>query len=103
MASQPSTIEFYEPRPLGDFVVGERRFSPKISINLQVDYDQGLWIISLPFVDAVGRSTDYFDAKRSLMEYIDFLWTEYMLSSDEDLGETGKLLRSIIQELFTVS
>jgi hypothetical protein len=51
----------------------------------------------------VGRSTDYFKAKRMLMEYIDFLWTEYVLSPEEELGETGKMLRETLQELFRVS
>jgi hypothetical protein len=103
MAAQPSTMEFYERRPLEDFVVGNRKFSPKASVNLQVDYEDGLWIISFPFLDAVGRSTDYFKAKRMLMEYIDFLWTEYVLSPENELGETGKMLRETLQELFRVS
>lgn len=103
MAAQPSTIEFYERQPLEDFMVGSRKFSTKASINLQVDYEDGLWIISFPFLDAVGRSTDYFEAKRMLMDYINLLWTEYVLSPEEELGETGKMLRETLQELFQVS
>jgi hypothetical protein len=56
MAAQPSTIEFYERRPLEDFVVGQLKFSPKASINLRGDYEDGLWIVSIPFVDAAGKS-----------------------------------------------
>jgi hypothetical protein len=103
MAAQPSTIEFYERRPLEDFVIGHLKFSPKASINLQVDYEDGLWIVSIPFVDAVGKSADYFEAKKMLMDYIAFLWNEYVLSPKEELGETGKLLRETLQELFRVS
>lgn len=84
-------------------MVGSRKFSTKASINLQVDYEDGLWIISFPFLDAVGRSTDYFEAKRMLMDYINLLWTEYVLSPEEELGETGKMLRETLQELFQVS
>lgn len=84
-------------------MVGSRKFSTKASINLQVDYEDGLWIISFPFLDAVGRSTDYFEAKRMLMDYINFLWTEYVLSPEEELGETGRMLRETLQELFQVS
>lgn len=84
-------------------MVGSRKFSTKASINLQVDYEDGLWIISFPFLDAVGRSTDYFEAKKMLMDYINLLWTEYVLSPEEELGETGKMLRETLQELFQVS
>ncbi len=84
-------------------MVDSRKFHLKASINLQVDYEDGLWIISFPFLDAVGRSTDYFEAKRMLMGYIDFLWTEYVSSPEEELGETGKMLRETLQELFRVS
>ena len=103
MAAQPATMEFFERRALEDFVVAGRKFSPKISINLQVDYADGIWIISLPFLDAVGRSTNYSEAKRMLLEYIDFLWTEYVLSSGRELGETGKILKDTLLEIFRVS
>ena len=42
MAAQPSTIEFYERRPLQEFAVGVRKFVPLRVTNLQVDYDDGL-------------------------------------------------------------
>jgi hypothetical protein len=100
MAVLPTAIEFFERRPLEDFVVGKRKFSPKASINLQVDYEGGLWIISFPFLDVVGKSTDYFEAKKMLMDYIDFLWSAYVSSPREEMGETGKLLRETLQELF---
>lgn len=103
MAAQPSTIEFYERRPLQEFVVGVRKFVPLRAINLQVDYDEGLWIISLLPLDATGSSQDYHKAKRMLFEYLDFLWNEYVLCPEEELGETGKMLREMLQELFTVS
>ena len=102
MAAQPSTIEFYERHPLLEFVVGTRRFVPKISINLQVDYDEGLWIVSLPFIDAVGSSVDYQEAKLMLFECIDILWSEYVLCQEEELGDTGKMLRVLHQEMFKV-
>lgn len=75
---------------------------PKIPINLQVDYDEGLWIISLPFLDAAGSSMDYQDAKRMLFEYIDFLWNEYVSCPEEELGETGIMQRDLLQEIFKV-
>jgi hypothetical protein len=103
MAAQPATMEFFERRALEDFMVAGRKFSPKISINLQVDYIDSIWIISLPFLDAVGRSTNYSEAKRMVLEYIDFLWAEYVLSSENELGETGKILRDTLLELFMVS
>ncbi len=100
MASQPSTIEFYERHPLREFIIGTRRFVPLVPINLQVDYDEGLWIVSLHFVDAVGSSTDYREAKQMLFEYIDVLWSEYVLCPEEELGETGKMLRDLLKEMF---
>jgi hypothetical protein len=103
MAAQPSTIEFYERRPLQGFDVGIRKFVPLRSINLQVDYNEGLWIVIFPALDAVGSSKDFQEAKRLLFEYIDFLWNEYVLCPEEDLGETGKILREMLLELFTVS
>ena len=44
MDAQPSTIEFYERRPLQEFAVGVRKFVPLRVTNLEVDYDDGLWI-----------------------------------------------------------
>ncbi len=75
---------------------------PLIPINLQVDYDEGLCIVSLPFVDAVGSSTDYHEAKQMSFEYIDVLWSEYVLCPVEGLGETGKMLRDLLKEMFKV-
>lgn len=103
MAAQPSTIEFYERRPLQEFAVGVRKFVPIRVTNLQVDYDDGLWIVSLPPLDATGSSPDFQEAKRLLFEYIDFLWNEYVLCPEEELGETGKMLRELLLELFSVS
>lgn len=102
MAAQPSIIEFYERHPLGEFIVGAKRYAPLVSTNLQVDYDDGLWIISLPFVDAVGYSTDYNEAKQMLFEYIEVLWEEYVLCPESELGETGLMLRELLQEMFRV-
>ncbi|WP_333655741.1 hypothetical protein [Methanothrix soehngenii] len=100
MAAQSSTIEFYEKHPLMEFFVGARRFVPRIPINLQVDYDDGLWIVCLPFVDAQGSSIDYHEAKLKLFEYIDFLWSEYVSCPEEELGETGRMQRELLQEMF---
>jgi len=38
-----------------------------------------------------------------LFEYIDFLWNEYVVCPMEDLGETGKMQRELLLELFSVS
>ncbi len=103
MASQPSTIEFFERHPLQKFEVGTRKFVPLRVTNLQVDYDDGLWSVSLAPLDAVGSSQDFQEAKRLLFEYIDFLWNEYVQCPEEELGETGKMLRDLLLELFTVS
>jgi hypothetical protein len=103
MAAQPSTVEFYERRPLQEFAVGVRKFVPLRVTNLQVDYDDGLWIVSLPPLDATGSSQDFLEAKRLLFEYIDFLWNDYVLCPEEELGETGKVLRDLLLELFSVS
>jgi hypothetical protein len=102
MAAQPSTIEFSERHLLGEFNVGTRRFVAMVPISLQVDYDEGLWIVSLPFVDAVGSSSDYHKAKKILFEYIAVLWSEYVLCPEEELGETGKMLRDLLQGMFKV-
>jgi hypothetical protein len=102
MAAQSSTIEFYERHPLMEFVVGTRKFVPEIPLNLQVDYDNGLWIVSLPFVDAAGSSIDYNEAKLMLFEYIDFLWSEYVSCPSRELGETGRMQRELLQEMFRV-
>ena len=103
MAAQPSTIEFYERHPLQEFIVGTRKFIPSRPINLQADYDDGLWTVSIPHLDAVGRSEDYHEAKQMLFEYIDFLWSEYVLCPEKELGETGRMLRDLLQEMFMVN
>jgi len=103
MAAQPLTIEFLERHPLREFKVGARKFVPLRITNLQVDYDEGLWSISLSPLDAVGCSQDFLEARQKLFEYIDFLWNEYVLCPEQELGETGKMQRDLLLELFSVS
>ena len=103
MASQASAIEFLERHPLQEFEVGVRKFVPLVVTSLQVDYDDGLWSVSLPFLDAVGISADFQEARMRLFEYIDFLWNEYVLAPEEELEETGRMQRSLLLELFSVS
>ena len=103
MASQASTMEFLEKHPLQEFEVGVRKFIPLIVTNLQVDYDDGLWSVSLPLLDAVGSSADFPEARQRLFEYIDFLWNEYVLCPEDKLGDTGKMQRDLLLELFSVS
>ena len=105
MAAQPSTIEFYERGPLQEFRVSTRKYLPLRIINLQVDYDEGLWIVTLPPLDAAASSQDFQEARLMLFEYIDFLWNEYeyVVCPMEDLGETGKMQRELLLELFSVS
>ena len=71
--------------------------------NLQVDYDDGLWSVSLSLLDAVGCSQDFREARQKLFEYIDFLWNEYVLCPEQELGETGKMQRDLLLELFSLS
>ena len=68
-----------------------------------MDYYDGLWSVSLSPLDAVGCSQDFREAKQRLFEYIDFLWTEYVLCPEEELGETGRMLKDLLLELFTVN
>ena len=103
MASQASATEFLERNPLQEFQVGVRKFLPLVVTSLQVDYDQSLWSVSLPFLDAVGISSDFQEARQRLFEYIDFLWNEYVLCPEEELGETGRMQRNLLLELFSVS
>ncbi len=91
MSSQASAIEFLERHPLQEFLVGARKFVPLFVTSLQVDYDDGLWSVRLPFLDAVGISSDFQEARHRLLEYIDFLWNEYVLCPEEELGETGRM------------
>jgi len=103
MASQASSIEFLERHPLQEFQAGARKFASLVVTSLLVDYDGGLWSVSLPFLDAVGTSSDFQEARQRLFEYIDFLWNEYVLCPKEELGETGRMLRNLLLELFSVS
>ncbi|RQW77282.1 MAG: hypothetical protein EHM14_14745 [Methanothrix sp.] len=103
MAAQSSTIEFFERRPLQEFEVGVRKFVPLRVTNLQVDYDDGLWAVSLSPLDAVGSSQDFRAARQKLFEYIDFLWNEFVQCPEQELGETGKMQRELLLELFSVS
>ena len=102
MAEEPSTIEFYKMRPLQEFAVSARKFLPLRIINPQVDYEDGLWIITLPPLDAAASSQDFQEAREMLFEYIDCLWNEYVLCPEEELGETGKMQRDLLLELFSV-
>jgi hypothetical protein len=103
MAEEPSTIEFYEMRPLQEFTVSTRKFLPLRIINPQVDYEDGLWIVTLPPLDAAASSQDFQEARQMLFECIDCLWNEYVLCPEEELGETGKMQRDLLLELFWVS
>jgi hypothetical protein len=51
----------------------------------------------------VGCSQDFREARQRLFEYIDFLWNEYVLCPEQELGETGKMLKDLLLELFSVS
>ena len=103
MSSQASAIEFLERHPLQEFQVGVRKFVPLAITSLQVDYDDGLWAVRLPFLDAVGISSDFQEARHRLLEYIDFLWNEYVLCPEEELEETGRMQRNLLLKLFSVS
>jgi len=103
MAAQPIAIEFLERHPLREFEVGTRKFVPLIITNLEVDYDDCLWSVSLSPLDAVGCSQDFLEARQKLFEYINFLWNEYVLCPEPELGETGKMQRDLLLELFSVS
>ncbi|MDD4652529.1 MAG: hypothetical protein PHQ34_09895 [Methanothrix sp.] len=103
MAAEPVTIEFLERHPLREFEVGARKFVPLRVTNLQVDYDDGFWSVSLTPIDAIGCSQDFLEARLKLFEYIDFLWNEYVLCPEDELGETGKMQRELLLELFSVS
>jgi len=103
MAAQTLTIEFLERHPLREFKVGVRKFVLLGITNLEVDYDGGLWSVSLSPLDAVGCSQDFLEARQRLFEYINFLWNEYVLCPEQELGETGKMQRELLLELFSVS
>lgn len=81
-----------------EFVIGARRFVPKIPINLKVDYNEGLWIVSLPFLDAVGSCIDYHEAKL----IFDVLWCGYVSCPEEELGETSRMQKDLLQGMFKV-
>ena len=76
MAAQPSSMEFYEKRPLQEFRVSTRMFLPLRIINLQVDYDEGLWIVTLPPLDAAASSLDFQEARKMLLNTL----TSYVMS-----------------------
>ena len=59
MAAQQLAIEFLERHPLREFEIGARKFVPLRITNLEVDYDDGLWSVSLSPLDAVGCSQDF--------------------------------------------
>ncbi|MBN1323884.1 MAG: hypothetical protein JW986_07815 [Methanotrichaceae archaeon] len=96
-------IERFERYSLDDFVVAGRTYSPKIPVDVQVDYEDCLWLLSHPILDAIGKSADYSEAQTMFEEYIDFLWNEYVSCETDDLGETGKMMRDILQLIFEVS
>lgn len=95
--------EFLERHPLREFQVGTRKFVPLRATNLQVDYDGGLWSVSMSPIDAIGCSQDFPEARRKIFKYINFLWNEYVLCPENELGETGKMQRELLLELFSVS
>ena len=95
-------IELFDKYPMGEFELGGLKFIPNLPIDAQVDYNEGYWTLSLPFIDAVGRAEDFYNAERNLNEHVHFLWNEYVLCSEDELGETGKMLRTILLELFKV-
>jgi hypothetical protein len=79
------------------------KFIPNLPLDAQVDYSDGFWTLSLPYVDAAGRGKDFYEAEKMLEDNLHFLWNEYVLCPEEDLGETGKMLRALLLELFAVS
>lgn len=95
-------IELFDKNPLLEFDLNGLKFTPNIPIEAQVDYGEAFWTLTLPFIDASGRSEDYYEAEKMLKEHILFLWNEYVLCPEEELGETGKMLKTILQEMFKV-
>jgi len=96
-------IEPFDKYPIAEFEYKGTKFSPNFSIDAQVDYNAGYWTLSLPFIDAVGRAEDFYNAERMLNEHVHFLWNEYVMCSEDELGETGKMLRIILLEMFKVT
>jgi hypothetical protein len=96
-------IEPYESYQMEEFEVGDRTFISLNPIEVSVEFDEGLWTLSIPYIDAVGYSTDYYEAENLLHDFIDELWTEYVLCPEDDLGKTGKLLREMLLGLFKVN
>ncbi|MCK9441952.1 MAG: hypothetical protein M0Q13_11095 [Methanothrix sp.] len=103
MAAEPSTIEIHERKSSAGFRCEHEDVLLLGIINLQVDYEDGLWIDTLPPLDAAASSQDFQEARQMLFEYIDFLWKEYVLCSVDELGETGKRQRDLLLELFPVN
>lgn len=96
-------IKPFESYLLDEFEINGHHFVPKKAIDIAVEYDDSLWILSLPYIDAIGYSTDYSEAEDLLHDYLEEQWTEYVLCPQEDLGETGMLMREMLLELFRVS
>ncbi|RQW78528.1 MAG: hypothetical protein EHM14_11705 [Methanothrix sp.] len=96
-------IEPFESYALEEFEIDSHHFMPKKPIEITVEYDDGLWILSLPYIDAVGYSNDYYEAEDLLHDYLEELWSEYVTCPEEELGETGKLLREMLLDLFEVN
>jgi hypothetical protein len=96
-------IELFDKYPLVEFDFDGLKFTPNLAIETQVEYNEGFWTLHLPFIDAVGRAEDFYEAEKMLEEHVCFLWNEYVLCPEEDLGETGKMLRAILQEVFRVN
>jgi hypothetical protein len=110
ISGQPKTkkfeianIEPFDKDPIMEFDINGLKYTPKIPIESQVDYNEGVWTLSLPYIDASGRSDDYYEATKMLKDNVNFLWNEYVLCPEEELGETGKMFRAILQEIFMVA
>ena len=96
-------IELFDKYPLIEFDFDGIKFTPNLAIEIQVEYGEGAWTLSLPFIDSVGYAENFYDAKRMLKENVHFLWNEYVLCSEDELGETGKMLRKIFLDIFKVT
>jgi hypothetical protein len=96
-------IEPFDKYPLVEFDCDGLVFTPNLPVETEVDYNEGYWTLSLPYIDAFGRAEDFYDAEKMLKEHVHFLWNEYILCPEEELGETGKMLKTILQEMFKVT
>ena len=93
-------IELFDKYPLTEFDSDGLKFVPNLDIETQVDYNDGFWTLYLQFIDAAGRAEDFYEAEKMLREHVRFLWNEYVLCPEDELGETGKMLRELLQEIF---